>query len=180
MFEDKWLLWKLKQGSSAALCRIYEKHKNSLLALAIALSNNRTIAEDIVHDVFVSFAQSVNKFQLRSSLKSYLSTSVANRVRNLGRDKNRAAADVNELEIAGPDSARPDCRAMSNERLQQINSALNQLPYEQREVIILHFQSRLKFKEIAESQNVSINTIQSRYRYGLDKLRSILDGEVQK
>jgi len=178
MFEDKWLLWRLRQGSSAALCRIYEKYKNDLLALAIALSNDKTSAEDIVHDCFISFAQSAEKLQLRDSLKSYLSTSVANRVRNLGRDKIRPAADVDELDIAGPDSVRPDRRAMSNERLRQINSALAQLPYQQREVIILHFQSRLTFKEIAKSQSVSLNTIQSRYRYGIDKLRSILDGEV--
>ena len=178
MFEDKWLLWKFKQGSSAALCRIYEKYKNDLLGLAIALSNNKTVAEDIVHDCFVSFAQSANKLQLRENLKSYLSTSVANRVRNLGRDKVKAALDVDELDIAARDCDYPDRLAMSKERLWKINSALMQLPYEQREIIILHFQSRLTFKEIAESQNASINTIQSRYRYGIDKLRSILDGEV--
>jgi len=178
MFEDKWLLWKLKQGSSAALCQIYEKYKNTLLGLAIALSNDKTVAEDIVHDCFVSFAQSANKLQLRDSLKSYLSTSVANRVRNLGRDKIRPAVDVDTVDIAGPDSDCPDRLAMSKEQMQQINFALSQLPYEQQEIIILHFQSRLTFKEIAESQSVSVNTIQSRYRYGIDKLRSILDGEV--
>jgi hypothetical protein len=43
MFEDKWLLWRLKQGSSDALCRIYEKYKNTLLGLAIALSNDKII-----------------------------------------------------------------------------------------------------------------------------------------
>ena len=36
----------------------------------------------------------------------------------------------------------------------------------------------MKFREIADSQNVSINTIQSRYRYGLERLRSLLDGKV--
>jgi len=178
MFEDKKLLWKFKQGSGAALCRIYEKYKNDLLGLAIALSNNKTVAEDIVHDVFVSFAQSAKKLRLRNNLKSYLSTSVANRVRNLGRDKIGQAVDVNELEIAAQDCDHPDQLAMSKEQMQRINFALSQLPYEQREIIILHLQSGLRFKEIAKSQNVSINTIQSRYRYGVDKLRSILDGEV--
>ena len=180
MFEDKWLLWKLKNGSSDALCRIYKKYKNNMLSLAIALSNNKTVAEDIVHDCFVSFAQSANKLQLRDSLKSYLSTSVANRVRNLGRDKIRPALDIDEIDIAGPDSDCPSHSAISKEQMQRINLALSKLPYEQQEIIILHLQSDLKFKEIAESQNVSINTIQSRYRYGIDKLRSILDGEVQK
>ena len=53
-----------------------------------------------------------------------------------------------------------------------------QLPYDQREAVILHLQAGMKFREIANSQNVSINTIQSRYRYGLERLRSLLDGKV--
>jgi RNA polymerase sigma-70 factor (ECF subfamily) len=178
MFEDKWLLWKLKQGRSEALCSIYKKYKNNMLALAVALSNDKTAAEDIVHDVFVSFAQSAGGLQLRYSLKSYLLTSIANRVRNSGRDKIRPALDVDEIDIAGPDSDCPSHLAISKEQVQRINLALSKLPYEQREIIILHLQSGLKFKEIAKSQSVSVNTIQSRYRYGIDKLRSILDGEV--
>jgi RNA polymerase sigma-70 factor (ECF subfamily) len=180
MFEDKWLLWKLKQGSSAALCQIYEKYKNTLLGLAIALSNDKTVAEDIVHDVFVSFAQSAGNLALKGSLKSYLSTAIANRVRNLGRDKIRPAVDIETIDIAGADSVRPERLAMSKEHTQRISSALSQLSYEQQEVITLHLQTGLKFKEIAKSQSISINTIQSRYRYGIDKLRSILDDEVQK
>jgi len=58
-----------------------------------------------------------------------------------------------------------------------LNNVLAQLPYEQREAISMHLQGGMKFKEIAKSQDVSIGTIQSRYRYGLDKLRSILDSE---
>lgn len=53
-----------------------------------------------------------------------------------------------------------------------------QLPYEQREVVMLHLHGGMMFKQIAKSQHVSINTIQSRYRYALDKLRRLLDGEM--
>ena len=60
-----------------------------------------------------------------------------------------------------------------------MNDALSQISYEQREIISLHAQTGMKFKTIAELQNVSINTVQSRYRYGLDKLRSILDSEAE-
>jgi len=56
MLEDKMLIWKFKSGDEVALARIYEKHKDDLGALAVALSNGRA-AEDAVHDVFVSFAQ---------------------------------------------------------------------------------------------------------------------------
>ena len=180
MLEDKWLVWKFKHGSCNALQLIYEKYKNDLLALAIALSNDKKSAEDIVHDVFVAFAQLASKLQLRDNLKSYLSTSVANRVRNSSRKKAKLTLDLDSVEIAAPDSNQPDRLVMSREESQQVGSALDELPYQQREVIILHLQSGLKFKEIANAQHVSVNTIQSRYRYGLNKLRSILDGEVEK
>ena len=53
------------------------------------------------------------------------------------------------------------------------------LPYEQREVIILHLMSDMRFRAIAETQSISISTVQSRYRYGLDKLRTLLNSEVK-
>jgi RNA polymerase sigma-70 factor (ECF subfamily) len=62
--------------------------------------------------------------------------------------------------------------------LQLLNVALDKIPYEQREVIILHIRGQMNFKAIAELQDASIKTVQSRYRYGLDKLRNILDGQV--
>ncbi|MHC4759215.1 MAG: sigma factor-like helix-turn-helix DNA-binding protein [Planctomycetota bacterium] len=55
-----------------------------------------------------------------------------------------------------------------------------QLPYEQREAVILHLRAKMKFRQIAKLQNVSTSTVQGRYRYGLEKLRSILNGEVEK
>ena len=85
MLEDKLLIWKFKHGSDDALRRIYEKYKDDLLALAISLSNDVSLGEDVVHDVFVSFAQMGTRLELRGSLKSYLSTCIANRVRGLRR-----------------------------------------------------------------------------------------------
>jgi RNA polymerase sigma-70 factor (ECF subfamily) len=180
MFEDKLLVWKFKRGSSNALKLIYEKYKNDLFALAVALSNDKASAEDTVHEVFVAFAQLADKLQLKGNLKSYLSTSVANRVRNLSRKKSGLTLDIEGIEIAAPVLNQPDMLMMSRERSQQIGCALDELPYQQREVVILHLQSGMKFKDIASAQQESVNTIQSRYRYGLNKLRLVLDGEVEK
>ncbi|MHC4544806.1 MAG: sigma factor-like helix-turn-helix DNA-binding protein [Planctomycetota bacterium] len=67
-----------------------------------------------------------------------------------------------------------------NARGQQLSNALAQLPYSQREAITLHLQAGMKFREIAEFQDVPTKTAQSRYRCGLDKLRSLLNSEVTK
>ena len=180
MIEDKLLIWKFKCGSADALRRIYEKYKDNLLRLATALLNDTTAAEDVVHDVFVTFAQSTGKLKLSGNLKSYLATCVANRVRNWNRAKKlQETANPNEAESAISSSRRPEQWIIYSEQLRQLNNALSQLPFQQREAIILHAQGGMKFKAIAKLQNVSINTVQSRYRYGLDKLRSILDSEVK-
>jgi RNA polymerase sigma-70 factor (ECF subfamily) len=180
MIEDKLLIWKFRRGSSDALSRIYKKHKNNLLRVASGLLNDTAAAEDIVHDCFVSLAQSAEKLRLNGNLKSYLATCVANRARNWNSARQRReTAGLNDADSAAADSKRPEQWIIANERLGQLNAALAQIPYEQREAIVLHLQGGMKFKAIAESQNVSINTVLSRYRYGLEKLRSILDTEVE-
>jgi RNA polymerase sigma-70 factor (ECF subfamily) len=62
---------------------------------------------------------------------------------------------------------------------EQIGQALKQLPYDQCEVILLHLQSGLTFQAIAQGLDLSINTVRSRYRYGLEKLRNLLKGELE-
>ena len=68
---------------------------------------------------------------------------------------------------------------MSTELLERIDMAMAQLSYAQREVILLRVQSDMTFKAIAHMQDVSINTVQSRYRYGLDRLRQLLNVEAK-
>jgi RNA polymerase sigma factor (sigma-70 family) len=175
MIEDKLLIWKFKRGSSDALCRIYEKYKDNLLRLAMSLLNDTAAAEDIVHDCFVNFAQSSQRLKKSGNLKSYLAASVANRARNWNRARNRhETIGLNEAISVASSSKRPEQWIIDNEQIKQLNNALYQLAYEQREVVILHLQGGMKFKAIADLQGVSINTAQSRYRYGLNKLRSIL------
>jgi len=171
--EDKLLVIRCKRGSRDALGRIYEKYKDDLLILAIALLNDTSAAEDVVHDVFLSFVQSVEKFRLTGTLKGYLLTCVANRARNIYKAKQRQQNAIsNTAEPVNAVLNEPPRSIICNEELQQLSDAMAQLPYEQREVIMLHSQAAMTFKAIAKSQGISVNTAKSRYRYGLDKLRS--------
>jgi RNA polymerase sigma-70 factor (ECF subfamily) len=180
MLEDKLLVWDLKRGKSDALRQIYEKYRNELLALAVTLSSDRGAAEDVVHDVFVSFAEAAEKIELRTSLRSYLLACIANRVRNLSRTKHQKPGHLDEEVGVAAGGNGPVHSAMSAEQWRRISQALAELPYQQREVIVLRLQAGMKFKTIAETQGVSINTTQARYRYGLDRLRSLLNSEVEK
>jgi RNA polymerase sigma-70 factor (ECF subfamily) len=176
MIEDELLKLRFKCGSREALQCIYEKYLNNLLTLAMALLNDAGEAEDVVHDVFVSFARGAEGFKLRGSLKSYLSTCVVNRVRDRIRANRRQAVRLEKSDLISTEANEPE-QSIKSRRLKH---ALAELPHEQREVIVLRVKGEMKFKEIARLQCVSINTIQGRYRYGLNKLRSILNGEVEE
>jgi RNA polymerase sigma factor (sigma-70 family) len=68
---------------------------------------------------------------------------------------------------------------IADEEARRMVAGMGELPYEQREVILMHIRGQMSFKEIARVQDVSINTAQSRYRYGIEKLRSLLQSEVE-
>jgi RNA polymerase sigma factor (sigma-70 family) len=181
MLEDRVLVWRFNRGDPAALCRIYEKYRAPLLKVAAALLNDRSSVEDVLHDVFVDFAQTTGRFHLRGSLKGYLSICVANRARDRNRTMQRRSSTTLDEAIAHPaGTAGPDHRAMSRELIAKLDAAMTELPDEQREIIVLHLQSRLPFRGIADLKEISINTAMSRYRYGLEKIRSALDGELER
>ena len=181
VLEDRLLIWKFKRGSRDAFRRIYAKHVDDLLTLAVNLSRDANAAEDIVQDVFISFVESVERFRLTGSLKGYLATCVANQARDYLRKRQRhKECPVDEAEQTASTTDEPVQLVMRSEELQHLSRALMELPYEQRETIMLRLHSGLKFKTIAKLQEIPIKTVQSRYRYGIDKLRSILNGQVQK
>ena len=179
MIEDRLLVWRFNRGDPAALCRIYEKYRDGLLKVAAALLNDRSGIEDVLHDVFVDFAQTTGRFHLQGSLKGYLSICVANRARDLNRTQwRRSTVSLDETDALPVSGDCPEHPAVSRERAAKLDAAMAGLPEEQREVIVLHLQGKLPFREIARLQEISINTALSRYRYGLDKLRAALDGEL--
>jgi RNA polymerase sigma-70 factor (ECF subfamily) len=176
--EDKWLILRFRRGSTDALCRIYEKYARAMLAVAFGLLNDHSAAEDVAHDVFVAFAQSAERLSLMGSLRSYLTTCTA----NLARDRCRAdrchSKCLDRMRAKSENAPSPLDNVLRDDQLRELNDALSQLPYEQREAVVLHIKGEMTFRAIAKAQNLSINTVQSRYRYGIEKLRSILNGEV--
>ncbi len=175
MLEDKLLILKFNRGQREALHRIYEKHKNDLVTLASALLIDVALAEDVVHDVFIGFIRSEGKFKLTGSLKGYLATCVANLARNRNKaGRIRSHQDLETIDPPDSTARTPDTAVIFEEQSERLAWALNQLPYEQREVLVLRTYSQMKFAAIAAQQNASIHTIQGRYRYALDKMKGLL------
>ena len=177
--EDKLLIWKFKRGRRDALRRIYDKYHRQLLKLAIVLTGDPDTAEDIVQDVFTRFAQSASRFGLSGSLRSYLITSTLNGVRNHRRThRRRHVQNLDKADNVPATARRPDQWAVLSERLERLSGAMVCLPYEQREVITLRMEANMTLRQIAGVQKTSVSTVNARYRYGIEKLRSLLNSEV--
>jgi RNA polymerase sigma-70 factor (ECF subfamily) len=179
MLREMQLVWRFNRGHTDALREIYDQHKHELVTLATALLVDKSEAEDVVHDVFAGFIQSRGRFRLTGSLKGFLATCVANRARNRNKSKRTHAPDAPATaEPVTPENERPDLAAMFGEELRCVGAALAELPYEQREAVVLRLCGGMRFGAIAGMQGVSINTVQGRYRYGLEKLKTRLDGQI--
>jgi RNA polymerase sigma-70 factor (ECF subfamily) len=178
MSEDGRLLKHLRRGDREALRRVYEKYMDDLLAVAASLLSDMHTAEDCVHDVFVGFAGAAGEgLDIRQNLKGYLLSCVANRARDQLRKKPRELNQpVGESDYPATCS-EPVSELIDCEESAWLFAALAKLPYEQREVFVLHAQGDMKFREIAGLVGVSTATVQSRYRYGIEKLRRLLEKE---
>ncbi len=177
--DDHKLLRQSKQGDRAAFETLYARYLDCLLSIAMNLLGDAAAAEDVVQEVFVKFTESLPHFTLRGSLKGYLATCAANRARDVLRQRQRRQDRTLDAAEGVPDGGRgPIDLAESSEQLLLLRKGLGALPYEQREVITLRHHGGLKFKEIAALQETAIQTVQSRYAYGMEKLRVLLNGEV--
>lgn len=176
MFEDTQLVNRLKNGDREALCRIYRKYGDSLLAMATGILRDQGLAEDVLHDVFLAFVRDIYGFVLTGRLKRYLARCVANRAIDILRSRQNRTVALDRVDPPEADTPRPQQDAANREDLRKLDQALDQLPLEQRQVIMMHIHGRMRFRQIALCQGVSINTIQGRYRYGMNKLKSLLQG----
>jgi RNA polymerase sigma-70 factor (ECF subfamily) len=180
MIEDTVLVWKLRNGREDGLVRTYSKYKNYLLKIAYALLDDTQQVEDVVQDVFVALAESAHRLRLDGNLRAYLVRCLINRVQNIKKARGaNQALPLSEVQELCSNGDRPDQWVILNDEHKRAHIALCQLPESQRVVIALHVHGGLRFRQIASLQKISINTVQSRYRYGLEKLRSLLNGEVK-
>jgi RNA polymerase sigma-70 factor (ECF subfamily) len=177
---DRRLLRRLQQGDKAALAEVYEAQKDRLLTLAYRLLGDRGDAEDCLQEVFLRLVRDAVNLEIRGNLASYLASCVLNRARDELR-KGRRSVHVPWSRHQERPSLDPDPSIVLEgmDLAARIQEALSLLPLEQREVVALHLNGGLTFREIGEVQSVSLNTAQSRYRYGIQKLRELLSGQEE-
>jgi RNA polymerase sigma-70 factor (ECF subfamily) len=144
---------------------LYELHGAALLAYAISLLQDRAASEDVLQQVFLKLLGS--PIAINGQPLHYLYRAVRNTALNYRRGQSRQAALVsNGHWLESP--------AGLEEIGLALQSALRELPDEQREIIVLRVWGQMTFDEAAAALGIPANTAASRYRYGLAKLKERL------
>ena len=179
MLEDYRLIWKLKNADTEALRQIYAKYKDRMYTISFALLNDLAAAEDVLRDVFVTFAGDATRFHFYGSVKEYLAGCVIKKSGDMLVSDMYKVVEVKRTKGKSSEGSDGASIVPGHDETETMMDALFKIPLPQREVITLHIHGGLTFREIARVQQVSVNTSQARYRYGLEKLRSVLDGQVE-
>ena len=166
----------LAAGDPAAFAALYDRLAGRLLRTAIMMTASPADAEDIVHDVFVELARHRTRLATVTDLEAYVFTMLRHAV---SRRRRRAAIDRGAVATISRQRQRDGLGITAPALVPDdaLQAAVAALPDAQREVVTLKFQGGLTFAEIAAAMGTSLNTAASRYRYAMDKLRSLIQTE---
>lgn len=168
-------------GDSNAFSYLVNRHKSKIFTSIYVLVKDNYLAEDIFQDVFIRIIQSLKKGAYIENGK-FLSWAIRiahnmcmdhfRKVKRKPTIKTSDGTDIFEqYKFAEPAA---DVKMMQIERNDSIKKAIDKLPQEQREIIILRHFANLSFREIADMSNISINTALGRMRYALLNIRKVL------
>ena len=169
-------------GDARAFEAVYDRHGGAAFSLAYRMVGNRTVAEDIAQEAFLSIWRSRVRYQReRGSVRSWVLGIVHHRAidglrRNLVHDRRRASAEGIEDRLEAPE--RTDVEVARRDEAQAVRAAIGELPDRQGQVIQLAYFGGFTHTQIAEMLEMPIGTVKGRMRLGLEKLRRTLTEEV--
>ena len=169
MKTDQILVEEVKNGQVASFSVLVSRHQRVLLRLALRLMRDLELAEDIVQESFIKAFQKIDKFEGRSSFKSWVYQITLNTARNKLRGKKYEFVDVAKTNLAVEPKmesglAQGDFQVLLREKVAQ-------LPEKQKMALNLRVYEDLSFKEIAEIMSCPYDTAKANYRHAVLKLR---------
>jgi RNA polymerase sigma-70 factor (ECF subfamily) len=145
--------------------RLYDRHGPALVAYACTFATDGAAAEDVVHQVFLRLLSA--EVAMPDVPVAYVYRAVRNTALNAWRSGQRDAP-------LDPENNVFEHRGGNREAALALQKALAELPEEQRETVVMRMWSGLTLEEVAAATSVPLNTVASRYRYALEKLREKL------
>lgn len=176
------LLERVRQGEPAAVGELYDLHHEAVRAFAVRLVGDESVAEDLVHEVFVQLPRCIDKFRGDSSLRTFLTGVAVNHARHYVRAASRRRAATNRLssELTASPPATPQSPEAEHERKEMVHAlarAMDELSLAHRAVFVLCDVEERSSKEAAKLLEVPEATVRTRLFHARKKLRDSLSEE---
>lgn len=176
--EDEVLMLAWAGGDAAAFEALYRRHRDPLFRFLLGQLRDRPLAEEIYQDVWQRVIAARSGWKPEAAFATWLYRIAHNRLNDHWRAQRHRPpapldADLRTAALADPDD--PEGLAGRDEERERLQQALDELPDEQREAVLLRLQQELSLEEIGRITGVGRETVKSRLRYALDKLRARLN-----
>lgn len=173
---DEQLALALQNGDRDSLSTLVDRYYDPLLGYLYRLLNgDRPLAQDLVQETFLRVLRGIRQYEYPRPFKPWLYAIATNGARNhYQRADSRRTLLLHEDFDPSDDSDAPDLTLIEAEQVQAVIDALDHLPSEQRETLILFYYQALSYQEIATALNIPIGTVKSRLANGIRRLREKL------
>jgi len=168
------LVRRCQAGDKEAFRILVEQYRNILFGTAYLMMRDRGLAEDAVQEALIQMWKHLPSLHLHGSFKAWIVRIVVNEVKQQFRKKQVPTVPLEQVAEIADDFDGTETAMVHDEERQQLKQALEKLPSEQRETLVLRYFSELTVPEIATVTGQREGTIKSRMSRGLERLRLIL------
>ncbi len=184
---DESLMLRYRDGDVRAFELQVTRHRKALYNFILRFVRDTAQAEDVTQETFLRLVKGADAYERQAKFTTWLYTIARNLcVDAARRGKHRKAASLDApigdedgsaslLDLVADGGAAVDRQAQSRELAVRLRQAIEALPDEQREIFLLREVADLQFNEIANVVGCPENTVKSRMRYALEKLREALE-----
>lgn len=164
-------------GSTAAFETLVRRHAARVLAFTRRFVGDRHAGEELAQEIWISVWDHRDGYRPEGKFVVWLFTIARNRARNARRAMARRPADIEADEALGDPSPSELDRLVAKERRARVDRALQNIPEQSREAILLRFGQELPYDALARALDTNESTARSRVFHGLRELRRRLKGE---
>ena len=182
MNSDALLVSAYISGDESALGELITRHKDRIYRFIYSKVYDRDATEDIFQDTFVKVIQTLKKgaYNEEGKFLPWVMRIAHNLVIDFFRKNNRmpkfeSSDDFNIFSVLSDGTMNAESSIIKDQVEKDLQRIIEELPEEQREVLIMRIYKDMSFKEISEQTGVSINTALGRMRYALINLRKVID-----
>jgi RNA polymerase sigma-70 factor (ECF subfamily) len=168
-----------RDGDAAAFAELYQRHRGGLYRFVLRQCRDRARADELFQDIWMNVIAARSRYMPSAKFSTFLYLCARNRLIDHFRAKGRNLEESDDpddpLDPPAPAAAQPDQALERRQRAARLLAAIEALPASQREAFLLHEEGELTLEEIAKMTGVGRETVKSRLRYALSRLRVHLE-----